>query len=389
MRCPNCRHDQKYQDGMTCQKCRYQFVFDPKSDNFHDSLIYQMVQQLSDNGQYYFTKTQLVMEIYKYRHKKESSSFGCLISAIFFGIIVAAILFETIGTFGSLGFGVIIIIAIIWIRLPKKWSILEAKKAIGRYHQIHPIEHLVDGKAFIRIPEARISPVHKIHSLDSIEQLADGKAIITMSGDMISPANHQIQSIQQPLVQKTAALQSQESVLNEFFFSPERILIVERDDIVDMLIRNHFHQNTKTVVVSQSGYPEFVFTACQHFLKKNPNLPVQVLHGISTEGFRMTNQLRNDAKWQFARSNLVELGISREDIAENKSSLPWACHINQDIIFSQKYNKMLTKNRHVPIDYVPPNCLLRALSGAVISDTLLLVALEEASHISYSYESYG
>ena len=53
-------------------------------------------------------------------------------------------------------------------------------------------------------------------------------------------------------------------------YAPERILVVERDDLVDMLIRNRFHLTAKAVVVSRTGYPERVFAACGIFCATIP-----------------------------------------------------------------------------------------------------------------------
>ena len=52
MRCPECKHNQKYRDGTRCGKCGYQFVLiKKKGDGLSDFALRQIIQRLSDGGQ--------------------------------------------------------------------------------------------------------------------------------------------------------------------------------------------------------------------------------------------------------------------------------------------------------------------------------------------------
>jgi hypothetical protein len=343
MRCPECNHNHKYKEGRICGKCGYRFVFNPKTDILYDGIIRQMIRRLSDNDQHYFTSTPLAIEICQYSKKEESRRTPV---AVYIALVILIICLLT-----ELWFiGVIIFaVAIISIKVDAAAqkvsgsftqtasnSFTQAESAIQRYHKDYPIKQLVDGKAFVKTPV---------------------------------------------IGQSTA----------DDVFAPERILVVEHDDMVDMLIRNRFHQNTKTVVVSQTGYPNFVFTACQTFLTENPKIPVQILHDASSEGFEMRLRLCNDAKWQFARDNFVDIGLSRDSfIADEKFLLPWVSESNQDVFFNDNYHyqEMRDEGRKVPLDYTAPKPFLNALSAAVVSGTLLLVALEKLTEDN-SYEDYG
>jgi hypothetical protein len=91
MRCPDCKHDQKYKDGARCGKCGYQFVFRKKDDRISDSSLRQIIQRLSDNGQYAFTATQLALEICRsWRGKRQ------LIGGVIFVMVIALGLFFVI-----------------------------------------------------------------------------------------------------------------------------------------------------------------------------------------------------------------------------------------------------------------------------------------------------
>ena len=140
----------------------------------------------------------------------------------------------------------------------------KARGLLQRYRQAHPIAELADGQAFLQQPP--------------VENLEDAR------------------------------------------YAPERILVVERDDLVDMLVRNRFHANHKTAVISRSGYPRRVVEACRHFLRQHPDIPVQLLHDASLKGFNLKAQLEADARWPLAGQRLVDIGLSA-DVTKNGACL--------------------------------------------------------------------
>jgi DNA-directed RNA polymerase subunit RPC12/RpoP len=355
MRCPKCSHEQKYKDGMKCVQCGYRFVFNPKTDKLRDNVISQMIQQLSDNGHYYFTRTQLATEIGKYWRKQKIGPIGFVIIVMIFWSIISAISefswFMAVAIFSF----VVLPLTIFWaIRRKNRIAFKDVQASIQNYHKIHPIEQMVNGKAFVETPDNPIQSKPKISSLDF--------------------------SLDNP-----AAIDTQQQ---EWFLAPEHILIVERDDIVDMLIRNRFHLETKTLVVSFSGYPTSAFKACPGFIKNNPNMSVQVLHDASVNSFGFIHKIRGDAKWRFARENLVDLGLSRKSLADKSELRPWLSGANSDkVIFSKDFNKMLREGRSFPIDSLPPKPLLNQLSAAVVAGALTFAVAE--TFLELSHDNYG
>jgi len=340
MLCPKCSHSHKYKEGMKCSQCGYQFVFDPKTDKLRDNIIHEMIQRLSDNGHYYFTRTLLAIEICKYWRKKKMGPI-LLVSIVFFIWLVIAVVFELDVFISVVIFCLLLpLLILLGIYLKNKaLSLRKAKAAIQRYHSVHPIEPLVNGKAFSSPP-------------DKPQQTVISKTDIS----------NRIQNVASQVESQAFLKMQTPTTLKKLPFAPERLLIVERKDIVDMLIRNRFHQNTKTVVV-------------------------KVLHEASIRAFGMIDRLRNDAKWQFARENLVELGLSRESLAEKKYRLPWLSETkNEPLIFSKNHKKMLSEGRKLPVDYVSPKPLLNTLSVALVSGVLLLLAALEESHSGDSIE---
>ena len=48
MRCPDCKHNQRYRDGTRCGKCGYQFVLRKRTDTISDYTLRQIIKRLSD-----------------------------------------------------------------------------------------------------------------------------------------------------------------------------------------------------------------------------------------------------------------------------------------------------------------------------------------------------
>ncbi len=319
MRCPECNHRQKFKDGARCKQCRYPFVFRKKQDQISDFTLRQVIQRLSDHGQYAFTATQLALEIGRLWRKKALGLLGCSVIALIVSIIAGLIAFTEWGWSGVALVPLVILPLAVWLgwRGKNALSIRKARQIVQQYHQMHPISGLADGKAF-RQP--------------------------TPTADFQDP-----------------------------HYAPERILIVERDELVDLLVRNRFHLTAKAAIVSRTGYPEQVFAACQEFLRNHPHTPVQVVHDASLQGFALTAQLAADPQWRFAGSHLVDLGISRTAL-NNGSRLPWlpTNPARRDGVFGGNPAKRLRAGYRVPIDYCGPKPLLNVLGAAVVAGTLLL-----------------
>jgi len=319
MRCPECKHNQKYKEGTRCKQCRYQFVFRKKDDEITDLAMRQIIQRLSDHEQYSFTETQLALEICRLWRKKTLGPVGCSVITLIVSVIAGLIAFNKWSWFGGILILAVLLPLAIWLgqRGKSKLPFNKACKIVKRYHQTHPINQLADGTAFRR--QAPVADFQDPH------------------------------------------------------YAPERILVVERDDLVDMLIRNRFHLTAKAAVVSRTGYPEWVFTACQEFLRNHPDTPVQVIHDGSNAGFALTGQLAADPKWRFAHARLVDLGISRSAL-NSAASLPWlpTQPTRHDGVFGGNVTKMLRATYRTPVDYVGPKPMMNLLSAAVVAGALLL-----------------
>jgi hypothetical protein len=334
MRCPDCKHQQKYKDGTRCAKCGYAFTLRKKTDGLSDYALRQIMLRLTGNEQHCFTRIQLLLEICRYWRKQNTAL-----------TVVAVVIAMILG-------GVI-------------WGITEWKLWIS----LALMGVLIGAALLLRRKQARSLPLKKAGDLlkkyrdaHPIPGLADGRAFIGRSAEVAD---------------------------QDFYYAPERILVVERDDLADALIRNRFHLSAKTVVVSRTGYPAPIFAACQGFLARHPATPVQVLHDASLSGFSLSAQLATDPDWQFARDRLVDLGLSRSTL-HDKTRLPWLPRSATDNgMLSSNHDAMLRAGRRVPVDCVPPKPLLNLLATAVIAGSLAL-PLDKAGDTDFDVEAdYG
>jgi len=104
MRCPKCRHVQKYREGTRCKKCNYQFVFRKSADGISDFALRQIIQRLSDNDQQAFTATQLALAICRSWRQKKGALIGCGVVTLAVAILIG------LAQHASLGFAVFAIL---------------------------------------------------------------------------------------------------------------------------------------------------------------------------------------------------------------------------------------------------------------------------------------
>lgn len=134
MRCPECKHTQKYREGTRCKKCGYQFVFRKSADGITDSALRQMIQRLSDSGQQAFTATQLALAICRSWRQKKGAFIGCGVVAVVVALLIG------FGQHALLGVAVFLILSIpIIVGWWGRARLLSTKRASWSIATIKPI----------------------------------------------------------------------------------------------------------------------------------------------------------------------------------------------------------------------------------------------------------
>ena len=98
-----------------------------------------------------------------------------------------------------------------------------------------------------------------------------------------------------------------------FSYGVENVLIVDRDVLVDFFVLNNFATREKTLIVSETGYPDYIENRLLEILKTQPDVPVYLLHDATEVGQGMRR--RALTRWPALRENQVrDLGLSTEDV---------------------------------------------------------------------------
>jgi hypothetical protein len=97
-------------------------------------------------------------------------------------------------------------------------------------------------------------------------------------------------------------------------YGVERILIVERDILVDLFVRNGLHVQERMLVLSESGYPDYLIPVAQRCLRDNPEVPVYLLHDAVTGGATMRRRLQVAALLPLEGHPVLDLGLFPEDV---------------------------------------------------------------------------
>jgi len=378
MRCPKCNHTQRKSEGKQCKKCHYQFVLLPKENTLNDYKLSQIIRRVSVNGQYAFTRSQLETEVLRHFSRNIMLTFrGGIIAGILslitglLLIVGYGLLFYTIDPtelfnhIPALVFPIILFVTIILV----VFTLVSGGIGVSSVYY-----HIINSSSALASTQKKIqADIDQYLTVYPIPGLVDGKGLERDATDPhASPDNG----------------------YNDFQgIAPEAILVVERNDLVDALIKSRFHMQSKTAVVSQSGYPRQVFAALPSFIQAHPEIPVLVAHDISQAGLVFIEKLKQQPEWAFAANRFQDIGLSVESFAGYSTRLPWLTHKGK-LVLSRDHQKQLEKGGCLPLDSFRPGALSTLFSSAVVTGGLLSLGLLVAasstavgSEIVFSIES--
>lgn len=259
MQCPECGTQQKNTIESRC-RCGYQFIFQGKTaQGMTDITFRRILQRAGQGGILHFTFPQLytawcqqhIEEKYSLLRKQLIAAGGLL------SLLSAGCFFF----FGWLA-GLMSLFSLV---IP--WFILR------KYHQLAPpsLEHLKN----------------------SLKKWQAGNG----GGDetlLLQPSLH------------SPPPDSPEKDI--FDYGVEKIIIVERPLLVDLLVKNGFYSDHNALIFSRDGYPDYITQRAQRLLKLNSSLPIYILHDASEAGMTMSQ------KKKLAGRTVIDLGINQDDL---------------------------------------------------------------------------
>ena len=141
-------------------------------------------------------------------------------------------------------------------------------------------------------------------------------------------------------------------------YGVERILVVERDILVDLFVLNGFHAEQRALVLSANGYPDYLTERAQTLLADNPSLAVYLLHDATVAGGRMKQSVAN--RWPSAV--LKDLGLQPDDVK----------NIHRLRVINPKQ-----QDYAIPVDSLPYPILASGIASAIATGQTLAETLAQ------------
>lgn len=329
MKCPNCHGNHKKSQGMKCS-CGYKFTFNPATDhNMTDNKFLHVINRASANDTYYYTLNQLYSSYCSFlvnRKIKAKDIVLLTIGGLMLGIgiyylanlwldnnliddsIIPLTIFFIIGS--------LMIIGTLWKPKPKPFNTFE-NLTLKWLMSEKPLDRLIEKPALHHPPPKWNEP-------------------------------------------------------DIYDYGVERLLIVERDLIVDLFVKNGLHADQRALIISESGYPDYLLQMAQKVLNNRPDLPVFFLHDSTEHGVLMKERLQQSPIFPLQNHPVIDLGLFQHDVRDAKKLT---------------YTKSYSRNHEVPVDFIPYMSLITVLETSFIHQ----MAFQElmATQTSDAYSSFG
>ena len=125
--------------------------------------------------------------------------------------------------------------------------------------------------------------------------------------------------IEIPSLGKRPAQASEDDI---FDYGVERVLIVQRDLLVDLLVKNNQHAEQRMLVIAESSYPDYLVPQLQRVMASRPDLPIYLLHDADAKGTQMRDRIAR-LDWLPLRAHpVIDLGYFPEDYKQLKRAEP-------------------------------------------------------------------
>ncbi len=271
MKCPKCDYNHKAKLGMKCHGCGYQFTFNPKefsTTGLTDGKFVAYMRAASQNGTAWFTENQLYSEFCRRMNPWRTVWISVGLGWLLFGIVMLVFRFVA-------GAGTVRSIAFVF---------------------------LVLGAIFLAIG-SRSQPVCSPERFQKLLQQwnNDGKPIVKL--------------ITEPSLHEPPPEWSEPDIYD---YGVERILIVERDILVDLLVKNGVHAEQRMLVLAESGYPKYLLPVAQRLLTEQPQVPIFLLHDATTHGVAMNDRIAGNKMLPLAGHTITDLGMFPTDFQKLK-----------------------------------------------------------------------
>ncbi|CAK8719971.1 hypothetical protein KKHLCK_09155 [Candidatus Electrothrix laxa] len=307
MKCPKCGVEQKKDGEIRCC-CGYQFIFNAgNAQGMTDAKFFNLLRGAGENGRFYFTFPQLYSAWCQQDAEERNSLLWKRLAVVdIFLLTLCALCFFLFGWIGGL-------VSLILLVVP--WLLIRQYR-----RQLPP-------------------------DLGTLKTLLKQWQAGHGGGDEMLLLRPSLHEPPPDFPEKDL-----------FDYGVERIIIVERPLLVDLLVKNGFHIDQNALVFSRDGYPAYILQRARKMIKEVPSLPVYLLHDASEVGMAMSR------KNKLLRCTVVDLGIKPEHLEK--------MHFLNALQLQRKGWK-------APLDILPYPILAAICGTAIREKSTLLEVLEQ------------
>jgi len=246
---------------MRC-RCGYRFCFDPKADALADGKFVAAIHLASANGKHHYTVKQLHAALCRLMSGDAPLAAALTIGAAVITIALVWFGFTAMAVFPGVA---ALVCGLAWLsaRLGRREAMrLDIKGLVSRWQQAgKPLDNMIERPG--------------LHE---------------------PPPNWPEDDI--------------------YDYGVERLMIVDRDELVDLFVLNGLHTSERALILAESGYPRYLQIQAGRALRDNPNVPVFLLHGADPRGRHMKGRIRDLAWLPVNRHPVIDLGFGPDDVNE-------------------------------------------------------------------------
>jgi hypothetical protein len=159
-------------------------------------------------------------------------------------------------------------------------------------------------------------------------------------------------------------------------YGVQRLLIVQRDELVDWLVLNNVHAEQAMLVLSVNGYPGYLLEHTKRVLSEQPDLMIHLLHDADVSVAQMRSQV-DRLGLPLEGHEVVDLGFSAEDFRRLKR----AKNIDRE-----------NRDRTLPVDVLALPFLSTGLAACFASNVTMSHLLNEYAReqaVASSWSDFG
>jgi hypothetical protein len=296
MKCPKCSKEstKKERVGGQCPQCRWAFRFDPP-EPLSDFEMEHAIQTVSANGTFRYTRSQLVAEVERVLVKRatriyENEAQSVLESDRSFAVwyFVAGLL-----AVGS--------ICLFVFREMCGTPLLVMAVGVAVFRLLRRNADVVAAELRAKIPtdDPRASTL--------TDRYLAGQNL-TLLVDAPTPTSTPAEIASREL---GPVAQRREFDLESYGF--DRVIVVQGNDLVDMLVKNQFHFQHNAAIVSFAGYPRHVAELIDREISRpGSEASVFLVHAASAEGRGLVRSFRE--KYTMVKQ-MYDVGLSEAHVA--------------------------------------------------------------------------